>query len=97
MVRWSHAVSGLFKLVFEDKLDQLSVEHPYFLERCVAVILRSAVLLVHSQGAPSDSRTFPVAASESVWLSLRLMRGLAGEVVSNLSGRIGLGVLTLVR
>lgn len=103
-------LAGVFKTVFEDKLDQLSVEHPYVVERCVVLILRSAVLLVaHNDAVPTGAMPLSLrevttashgrggSSPDSVWMSLRLMRGLSGEVIGNLSDRIGLGVLSLIR
>eukprot|EP01034_Spumella_vulgaris_P022368 gene22368-28490_t len=103
---------AFFRTIFEDKLDQLSEQHPYVLERCVVVILRSTVELigiptVRAPHTPtslqsgillpqSSSSSSSALSAESVWMSLRLMRGMSGDLIMNLSGRIGFGVLSMI-
>jgi len=74
-------------------------------------ILRSAVVLVSYNEASSGvgAGSVPTGlredsgagisgnALDSVWMSLRLMRGLSADLIGNLSDRIGLGVLSLIR
>ena len=45
------------KLVLEDNVDLLAVRCPYFLERCISVIVRASVLLVDSRTVPGGTST----------------------------------------
>lgn len=106
--------------MLEENADLLAVRCPYFLERCIFVIIRASVLLVdtrvssNSGSLGADGRYTHVALTSSslqaasalhvnasdvdqVWQALRLIRGVPGEVVANLSDRLGMGVLELLR
>ena len=101
--RRMHVVWGrlheFFRDVLEEGVDKLAATCPYFLERCVVCILRATAQMDGSSGAALLKGASPAAqssSSQSVWLSLRLLRGVPGEVLVAIAGRIGAGVAGLL-
>lgn len=90
----------------ERHVDEASLHCPYVIERCAVAIVRAAIHLLHYT-APltleSNEREDQKNSGEdaelisAVWKSLRLIKGIPGEVVHNLSNRLGAGLLTFIR
>ena len=59
MCLFTFILSEFLKLALEENVDLLAVRCPYFLERCIAVILRSSLLLVdeHSSSHSVNNST----------------------------------------
>lgn len=109
---WSK-MHSFFKCMLEDSIDILSVNFPYFIERCVVTIITATSQLSSSPPPPPppipqlDSKYASAANSLSptstnsglsfVWLSLRLLRGIPSEIFSNISDRFAAGILSLLR
>jgi hypothetical protein len=109
---YSGLIDGLdlLKMVFEDNVDLFAARSPYFLERCICLILHATVtsisLRVHTSvmGTVTATDTFlrevevdVDAGLNDVWLSLRLMRGVPSENISNLADRLGAGIHAIIR
>jgi len=97
-------------MVFEDNVDLFAARSPYFLERCICLILHATVtsisLRIHTSmmGTVTASDAFlrevevdVDAGLNDVWLSLRLMRGVPSENISNLADRLGAGIHAIIR
>jgi len=97
-------------MVFEDNVDLFAARSPYFLERCICLILHATVtsisLRIHTSmmGTVTVSDAFlrevevdVDAGLNDVWLSLRLMRGVPSENISNLADRLGAGIHAIIR
>lgn len=113
------SLSDLLKMVFEDNVDLFATRSPYFLERCICLILHATVTSIHLKGSQmmismkgnataTDAflREVEVDADvvglhdvglHDVWLSLRLMRGVPSENISNLADRLGAGIHAIIR
>ena len=102
-------------MVFEDNVDLFAARSPYFLERCICLILHATVTSISLKGSSligsSLKGTATTAADafldevevdthaglHDVWLSLRLMRGVPSENISNLADRLGAGIHAIIR
>lgn len=99
------------KEILEDVVDRASQAMPYFVERCVMFVIRSACdffSLDIDQDISLSSKlegVRPHSVSQRshggdvhyVWLSLRLLRGLPVDLMCNISDRVGAALWSFIR
>lgn len=94
--------------ISEEKLEDLYSCCPYFLERCVILILRSINTTIEYTGGnisdasdahnvSKNSETIVLDTLNSMWSSLRLLRGFPSQLLNNIADRLAVGVLSLMQ
>lgn len=96
--------------MLEGHIEEATQHCPFLVERCVVAIVRAAIHLLHFSAPLVPSTARPIAEDilcsepgedvelvKSVWESLRLLKGIPGDVLCNLSDRLGAGLLTFIR
>lgn len=95
-------------------MDLFAARSPYFLERCICLILHATVTSISLKrsslkgsslkGTATTADAFlgevevdTHAGLHDVWPSLRLMRGVPSENISNLADRLGAGIHAIIR
>ena len=79
--------------VFDEKIDTLTIQTPFLAERFVVIILRAAICQCNAPSQPSSSFS---NNQISAWSSLRLLRGVHSESISNISLRLSAGLYHLL-
>ena len=95
--------------ISEERLEDLHSCCPYFLERCIVLILRSITATIeYTCGNISDlvdaqnpninsSETIVLDTLNSMWSSLRLLRGFPSQLLNNIADKLAVGVLSLMQ
>lgn len=70
---------------------------PYFLERCLFMILRAAALLHSDSSSRSGSSHYEPADVELLWDSLKMLRSLPADFTYHVSDQIAVALFDIIR